>query len=184
MQRTMKSAVPLVTVYGVKPFWSFVVTLALFGVKSSSANRNEVCMQDVVASVQQQKFVFGLEDENFANSFLWRSVAAPKTKCDACHSDDDDNSYEGTFHFSTLHGIACQLPRCLTLSGDYTQNAHRLPLRARSRLLGSWCHNSEILPKLALVHAFFSSGGELRFLRMDSPPIYKNRELDLAVSPQ
>ena len=38
-------------------------------------------------------------------------------------------------------------------------------------VLGSWCHNSDILPKRALVHSFFSSGGGLRFLRMDSPRI-------------
>jgi hypothetical protein len=38
-------------------------------------------------------------------------------------------------------------------------------------VLGSWCHNSDILPKLALVHSFFSSCGGLRFLRMDSPRI-------------
>ena len=41
----------------------------------------------------------------------------------------------------------------------------------RSPLLGSRCYNSDILPKLALVHSFFSSCGGLRFLRMDSPRI-------------
>ena len=122
MQRTMESAVSLVTVYGVKSFWTLVVTLTLFRLKSSSANRNGVGMHDIVAIIQQQKFVFGFQDENFTSPLLWRSVAAPKTKCDACHCDKDDNSYDETFHISTLRRVAHKFPRQLMLSGHYTQN--------------------------------------------------------------
>jgi hypothetical protein len=42
---------------------------------------------------------------------LWRSVAAPKTKCDACHCDKDDNDHEETFHISTLRRKDPQVPR-------------------------------------------------------------------------
>ena len=58
MQRTMESAVSLVTVYGVKPFWTLVVTLTLFRLNASSANRNGVGSYDVVTVIEQQKFVF------------------------------------------------------------------------------------------------------------------------------
>jgi hypothetical protein len=61
MQRTMKSAVSLVTVYGIKSFWIPVVTLTLFRFESSSANRNRVGTNELVAIIQQQKFVFGLQ---------------------------------------------------------------------------------------------------------------------------
>ena len=111
MQRTMESAVSLVTVYGVKPFWTLVVTLTLFRLKSSSANRNGVGTHDIVAIIQQQKFLFGFQDENFTRSLLWESVAPPKTKCDACHRSKDDNSHEKTFHISTLPRIARKFPR-------------------------------------------------------------------------
>ena len=107
----MESTVSLVTVYGVKPFWTLVVTLTLFGPKSSSANRNGVGTHDVVAIIQQQKVVFGFQDENFTSPLLWRRVAAPKTKCNACHCDKYDNSYEETFHISTLRRIAHKFPR-------------------------------------------------------------------------
>src|SRR5260370_19996305 len=110
MQRTMESAVSLVPVYGVKPFGTLVVTLTLFTLKSSSANRNGVGTHDVVAIIQQQNFVFGFQDENFTSPLLWRSVAAPKTKCGTCHCDKDENSYEETFHISTLRRIARQTP--------------------------------------------------------------------------
>ena len=92
MQCTMESAVSLVTIYRVKPFGTPVVTLTLFRLKSSSANRNGVGTRDVVAIIQQQKFVFGFQDENFTSSLLWRSVATPKMKRDASHYDKDDNS--------------------------------------------------------------------------------------------
>ena len=97
MQRTMESAVSLVTVYGVKAFWTLVVTLTLFRLKSSSANRNGVGTHDIVAIIQQQKFVFGFQDENFTCPLLWRSAAPPKTKCDACHRYKDNNSQEEIF---------------------------------------------------------------------------------------
>jgi hypothetical protein len=38
----MESAVSLVAVYDVKSFWTLVVTLALFRLKSSSTNRDGV----------------------------------------------------------------------------------------------------------------------------------------------
>ena len=57
MQGTMESAVALMTVYEVKPFWSLVVTLPLFGLNSSSANCNGIGTHDIVAAIQQQKFV-------------------------------------------------------------------------------------------------------------------------------
>ena len=79
--------------------------------------------------------------------------------------------------------------RCLCVGAHATDPRHLQLLRAigpeeengcrpesdrqlvQKSLLGSWCHNSDILPKLALVHSFFSSCGGLRFLRMDSPRI-------------
>ena len=54
----MESAVPLVMVYQVEPFWTPVVTLMLFWLNASSANRNGVGAHDVVTVIEQQKFVF------------------------------------------------------------------------------------------------------------------------------
>ncbi len=58
----MESAVPLVTVDDVQAFWTLVVTLTLFRLNSSPANRNGVGTNDVVAPIEQQKFMFGFQD--------------------------------------------------------------------------------------------------------------------------
>jgi hypothetical protein len=55
--------------------------------------------------------VFGFQDDNFTSLMLWSRVAAPKTKSDACRYDKDKNSYEETFHISTLRRIARTFPR-------------------------------------------------------------------------
>jgi hypothetical protein len=70
MQRTMESAVYLVTVYGIKSFWIPVVTLTLFRLKSSSAYRNGVGTYNVIAIVQQQKFVFSLQYDDPTSPLL------------------------------------------------------------------------------------------------------------------
>ncbi len=62
MQGAVESAVSLVTIDNVKPFRTLVVTLTLFRLNSSSANRNGVGAHDVVALIEQQKFVFGFQD--------------------------------------------------------------------------------------------------------------------------
>jgi hypothetical protein len=53
----MESAVPLVMVYQVEPFRTPVVTLMLFWLSASSANRNGVGAHDVVTVIEQQKFL-------------------------------------------------------------------------------------------------------------------------------
>ena len=88
----MESAVWLATIYGVKTFRTSVVTLTLLGLKSSSANRNGICTHNVVAIVQQQKFVLGFQNEHLTSSLLSESVAVREAKHDGCHDDQGDGS--------------------------------------------------------------------------------------------
>ena len=66
----MESAVLLATIHDVKALWSSVVALAFFSLKTSSAYRNCVHLDDATASIQQQELMIGFEDQNFCNSSL------------------------------------------------------------------------------------------------------------------
>ena len=70
VERTMESAVCLVAIYAIKTFWTLVITLTLFRFKSTSANRNRIGTNDLVAIIQQQEFVFGLEDDDSISPLL------------------------------------------------------------------------------------------------------------------
>jgi hypothetical protein len=70
VQGTMESAVSLVTVYDVKPFWGFVVTLTFLRLNPSSSNCDGVCTHDVAVAIQQQKFVFSFQDQHFTGVLL------------------------------------------------------------------------------------------------------------------
>src|SRR5579862_1686654 len=98
----MESAVGLATIDGVKTFRSSVVTLMLLRLESSSADCDGVCLDNVVAIIQQQKFVFGFQDEHLTRPLLSKSMAIPEAERNAYHGDQGDSSQEETFHRSTL----------------------------------------------------------------------------------
>ena len=62
MEGTVESAVFLVTIYNVTPFWTPMVSLTFFRTKSSSANCNGVATNDIVAVIKQQKFMVRFQD--------------------------------------------------------------------------------------------------------------------------
>ena len=76
MKGAMEATVSLVTIYNVEPLWTLVVALMLFRLNPSPANRNQISSHDVVAIIQQQKFVFGFEHEDFTGALLRKSMAS------------------------------------------------------------------------------------------------------------
>jgi hypothetical protein len=87
----MESAVGLAAIDGVKTFRTSVVTLTLLRLESSSANCDGVCLDDVVAIIQQLKFVFGFQDEHLTSPLLSKSMAIPEVKRDAGNGHQGDS---------------------------------------------------------------------------------------------